>query len=259
MDPYLESPTHWSDFHYEFIATIRARLNELLPKGYVARLGEHVVLQASTQLGGSEGRTAVPDVTVTATYVARGGPAASSGEGAVATVPLQLEELELLDDVTEIFVQITRLPDLQLVAVIELMSPFNKYGEGRGDYMRKRREYRRQGVHVVELDLLRGGTRHEFSRPLPPAHYFAYITRGGSHRTEGYPWTIRDRFPTIAIPLLPPDPDVRLDLNAPFAAAYERGRYRELIDYSDSPPLPAFSQEDREWVRQTVGSDRTQS
>lgn len=44
MDPYLESPKHWSDFHYRFIAHWCEILNEHLPRRYAARVEERVRL-----------------------------------------------------------------------------------------------------------------------------------------------------------------------------------------------------------------------
>jgi hypothetical protein len=38
MDPYLEAPDIWPDFHDSLAATIRAELNARLPEPYYARL-----------------------------------------------------------------------------------------------------------------------------------------------------------------------------------------------------------------------------
>jgi hypothetical protein len=38
MDPYLEEPDLWSDFHGGMIYAIRAAITRLLPPGYVARV-----------------------------------------------------------------------------------------------------------------------------------------------------------------------------------------------------------------------------
>jgi hypothetical protein len=40
MDPYLESPDIWFDFHHSFAVEISAELNHVLPQNYYARLGE---------------------------------------------------------------------------------------------------------------------------------------------------------------------------------------------------------------------------
>jgi len=54
---------------------------------------------------------------------------------------------------------------------------------------------------------------------------------------EFYVWTLRDRLPTIPIPLKAPDVDVALDLAGVFATAYDRGRHSLLIDYAANPSL----------------------
>jgi Protein of unknown function (DUF4058) len=38
MDPWLESPHIWGDFHQAFVCGLSAYLNELLPKGYYSRI-----------------------------------------------------------------------------------------------------------------------------------------------------------------------------------------------------------------------------
>ena len=45
MDPYLEDPAFWSDFHSSFITYWRDALADLLPDNYDARLDERVVLE----------------------------------------------------------------------------------------------------------------------------------------------------------------------------------------------------------------------
>src|SRR3954451_21327086 len=45
MDPYLESPAFWQDFHSSFITYWRDALMDRLPESYEARIGEHVYLE----------------------------------------------------------------------------------------------------------------------------------------------------------------------------------------------------------------------
>src|SRR3989442_1324169 len=40
MDPFLEDPAHWPDFHNAFVARVSEDLNAALPRRYVARLDE---------------------------------------------------------------------------------------------------------------------------------------------------------------------------------------------------------------------------
>ena len=54
------------------------------------------------------------------------------------------------------------------------------------------------------------------------------------------------------VPLLPPDGDLIVDLAAPFAESYHRGRYWKLVDYALAPPPPLFAGADADWVTQTA-------
>src|SRR5262245_55213740 len=44
MNPYLEGPAHWPDFHATFITYAREALLQALPKHYTARIAERVYL-----------------------------------------------------------------------------------------------------------------------------------------------------------------------------------------------------------------------
>jgi hypothetical protein len=194
MDPYLESPAHWADFHGHFVPQLAEAINERLPDNYVARIGEHV----SVVMPVSEPPAAhsfFPDVSV---LRSTRDPASgvTSGGTAVATppAPVMMTNVESVDEHTEAYVRIVRLPHQELVTVLELISPTNKYGDGRGEYMRKRQEVLRQPVNLVELDLLRA--RVAFERPLPPGHYYSFVSRSkDTHLTGACAWTVRDHSP----------------------------------------------------------------
>ncbi len=97
----------------------------------------------------------------------------------------------------------------------------------------------RQGIHLVELDLLVGGDRIAPPYELPRADYFALVARGDRRgECQVYPWTIRDGLPAIAIPLKSGDPDAVVDLREAFEAAFERGGYGHQIDYTKAPSAP---------------------
>lgn len=254
MDPYLESPTHWSDFHPTFIQTVRAALNEALPRNYVARVEEVVSLIAPVSEVPDES-VHVPDVLVLHRLPAH--PAAPRGGSGAALLetpkPVMLEAVEFLDERTEVIIKIVRLPEQELVTVIELLSPTNKYGGGRAEYLQKRREFLRLPVNVVEFDLLRAGPKLPFRTPFPAGHYFGLVTRATDvDRTQAYGWTVRDCWPGIPIPLREPDADVPIDLGGAFDQAYTMGRYGELIDYTKPPPPPALAAADAEWVAETA-------
>src|SRR3954470_4664604 len=61
MDPYLEDPAFWSDFHATFINYWREAIADRLPDHYEARIGDRVSL--SEVLEGPEKRIG-PDVSI---------------------------------------------------------------------------------------------------------------------------------------------------------------------------------------------------
>ena len=95
----------------------------------------------------------------------------------------------------------------RVVTVIEVLSPSNKLaGPGRELYVKKQEELRAGGVNLVELDLLRTGSRVlsvPFDR-LPEGHrtpYAACVRRGWKpFEVEFYRIPLRERLPAIAHP-----------------------------------------------------------
>lgn len=97
------------------------------------------------------------------------------------------------------------------MTVIEVLSPTNKElnTKGRELYLRKQGEVLKSDVHLVEIDLLRGG---EYTLAPPRGkvierfgdrwHYLMSISRvDDPHNFCIYPRTVRERLPVIPIPL----------------------------------------------------------
>jgi len=130
MDPYLESPTHWSDFHHEYTAALRETINARLPSNYAARIGELVMVVAPAFSAQSAASGYIPDISIS--RKADSGPSGAgttidSADGGVATAqPFVLANIELIDDFTESYIEIVRVPGLEVVTVVELLSPTNK-------------------------------------------------------------------------------------------------------------------------------------
>ena len=126
----------------------------------------------------------------------------------------------------------------------------NKAGSGRVEYIEKRKEWIRQPVNVVEIDLLLGGHRLPMRGPLPTGDYYAFVSRSDRRpNCDVYAWSIRRELPAIPIPLSIPDPDVLLDLRAVFAQTYDGAPYGESINYSAPLDLPLDS-DDLAWAEQ---------
>jgi hypothetical protein len=250
MDPFLESQGFWQDFHTSLLTYCRAALNLTLPGHYAALIEERITL---VDLTGEALRGFRPDVSIVR---GDGGDAPRRESGSVATlepvaVPLARKDL---DQVRERWIEIKRLPDLSLVTVIEILSPTNKSGLGRTEYLTKRRELLDQPVHTVEIDLLLGGFRLPMGGPVPPGDYFAYVSRAEKRESSDvYAWSIRRPLPEIPIPLSAPDPDLRLDLAAVMARSYDQGRYGRLIRYASPLGLPLESG-DQDWLSAIVSS-----
>ena len=148
-------------------------------------------------------------------------------------------------------------PLIQLVTVIEILSPSNKRAghEDCVEYRRKRRDLLRSSTHLMEIDLLRGGERPPLAEPVPSAAYYVVLSREIRRPTvEVWPIQLASPLPVVPVPLLEPDPDVPMDLGAAVASVYERGAYERTIDYQSPPPPPALSVEEAAWVEQLLRS-----
>jgi len=243
MDPYLEDPGLWSDFHATFINYWREALLDCLPPNYEARIDEKVRL---VEVVPPRRKLIEPDVAVARRSPSRIPSPAPTGAATLepVTIPLVIEE----DEAHERYIEILHRPERSLVAVLELLSPSNKEEPGRSDYLAKRNALLHHPIHLVELDLLMGGRRLPLEKPLPAGDYYALVSHSDRRPDcDVYAWTVRQRLPSIPIPLLSPDPDVWIDLAAVLATAYERGRYARSIDYT-SPPLVSLDDETRRWV-----------
>jgi hypothetical protein len=217
----------------------------------VVSIEERVVIDALP-------RQRVPDLWIQKT--ARQPPPEDPPGNAVMEEPVVMELSA--DPIREPYIEILdRYHDLQVVTVLELLSPINKAaGPGRDQYLKKRGETLNSSTHLVEIDLLRDGARVcDFTSAqwsaLGAFDYLISINRspGLEHaasrtRYEFIRRSLREPLPTFGLPLVPPDPDVALDLQAALDRVYEEGSYMLRIDY-DQACLPALGSEDQQWVR----------
>jgi hypothetical protein len=246
IDPYLESQGYWQDFHATLLISFRTALEAILPRNYAAFLEERITL---VDLSAEAPRVYRPDVAIARE---NHGPRSVSGRGVLATlepvtIPLAVEEL---DEIRLRWIEVRRLPDMSLVTVIEILSPTNKSGSGRIEYVEKRNRLIRQPVNLVEIDLLLRGHRPLMGAPLPAADYFAFVSRHDRRpNCDVFAWSIRQVLPVIPIPLSGLDPDASLDLGAIFSHTFDIGPYRKVIKYAAPLELPLAS-EDRAWAEE---------
>lgn len=141
--------------------------------------------------------------------------------------------------VTDTWVEIRDQAARRLVTLIEILSPTNKRGDGRKQYLRKRNKILCSSSHLMEIDLLRRGKRVPMIEALPRGDYFVFLTRASRRpETEIWPIALESPLPTVRVPLSEPDPDVPLDLQRAFETIYELSPYGAAIDYSKPPDVP---------------------
>jgi hypothetical protein len=119
-------------------------------------------------------------------------------------------------------------------------------------YQRKQAESKQAGVHLVEIDLIRGGP-HVLDLPLeileglPRWDYLVNLVRRGGSEYQFYPLRLRDPLLRIRLPLNAGDEDATLDLQAAINLAYDIGPYPESLDYQHEPVHP-LAADDSAWA-----------
>jgi hypothetical protein len=252
MDPYLEGEL-WQEFHDTLAHQIRGQLLPLLPPKYVALLSKRYVVDRSglsifdlpTQ------RVIYSDVHV----VHSPGVRETAAPAYTAATPPAVELINPFPvEVPLLSVEIRDVAERRLVTVIEILSPVNKHGDGFREYLEKRLALLQTQTHLLEIDLLRSGQRIPLSGgELPPAPYYVFLSRFTRHPiSEVWPIGLREPLPTVPVPLLPPDPDVPLRLQAAVEACFELVGYERLLDYDQPPPPPPLNADDLTWLRARI-------
>ena len=241
MNPYIERASVWHDFHERWIPSVAEVLGaQVLPR-YFVRIDEHMYIhELSAQERRFIGRG---DILVPALMPV--GPETHTGS-AVLDAPAEVG-LPAIDTETLSFLEIRDRDNNEIVTVIELLSPSNKYpGPDREQYLAKARQVQRSWVHFVEIDLLRGGPRMPWL-DMPACEYCAVVSRHERRPRAGFwPIRLRDRLPVIPVPLRVGDADARIDLQAVLHRIYDAAGY-QLHIYS-GPPEPPLSAADAAWA-----------
>lgn len=262
MDPYLESPDIWPDFHDALASEIRTVLNHALPAPYYARLEMRpeigIVEDEDTR------RRIVPDIAVIRH------PAGASRESA-GTAVLDQPRVEIAqsfevkianEPVRHHFVEI-RDParSHKLITLIEIVGPSNKHrGADHDAYVRKQREVLDSDASLMEIDLLRAGGRLVpnvflvafLDKLEPPPAYVILINRAWQREGETayqiFPIGMREPLPCVPVPLKQGEAEAPLDLQYVFNRAYAGGPYRRgAVNYA-APPNPPLAAADAVWA-----------
>src|SRR4051812_38433339 len=114
MDPYLETPALWSDFHARLITYWSDALIDCLPSNYEARIDEKVNL---VEVSPPRRKLVEPDAAVPQREPSRVPSAAPAGVVTLEPVTLSLV---IEEETHERHIEILHRPDRPLVAVLEL-------------------------------------------------------------------------------------------------------------------------------------------
>ena len=264
MDPFLEGPDVFPDFHNRLTIYLSDALQSQLSPPYFASVNERTWIELSD-------RAIEPDVSVSriARAAARGGAIAEASPRyhvAVAETPLppraiviSLAEEQRRQPFIELFTG--RGQDRRLVTCIEILSPSNKARgrEGCRLYLQKQTEILNSDVNLVEIDLLRGGD-HITAVPRwaiegRAGHFDYHVCVWNAEPVRDpvvYPAKLQEPLPEIAVPLLPGDRAVVVDLQAVFERVYDSGPYRVAVDYAGAVPPPPLAPTEAEWVQERL-------
>jgi hypothetical protein len=248
MDPWLE--LFWEDVHQRALTYAADLLQEQLPSGLRARLQERVFVETPLE----RLREIAPDVRVVEhprlPRVRSAGVPAGDAIAVAEPVFLALDDDPVVEGEIEI---VDTRSGSRLVTAIELLSRSNKRrGAGMEKYLQKQAEVVAAGANLVEIDLLRAGTRVMLCprENIPPelrTIYQACVYRSSKPRGYYiYPVPLRARLPVIRIPLREGDDDATLDLQALIDKSYRNAGY-DFIDYT-TDPVPPLESDDAAWA-----------
>jgi len=247
MNPYLEQEDAWHDFHESFMPAVRELLNaQVLPR-YFVKIDEHVYIHELDE----ESRRLVGRADLS---VAKG----PAGERSAATGLLEAPAFvwQPSVDVERLsYLEIRDRQNRQLITVIELLSPSNKWpGGDRDQYLAKQTKLLSSKAHLVEIDLLRGGPRMPWLE-LPVCDYCAVVSRLEERPRAGiWPIQLRERLPIIPVPLRTGEPDAKLDLQQILNRIYDAAGY-EVYIYTGEPE-PPLSAQDAVWAKEFLPQPR---
>jgi hypothetical protein len=238
MDPYLEGNL-WPVVHANLASEISRQINPKLRPRYAAVTTQRVVIAAPDD---DVARSRWPDLGVVSDR-----PPPAQGGDALLDAPFEANSAEDVETPTYA-VEILDPDGHRPVTAVEILSPTNKQGHGGNEYAAQRRELLAGPAHLVEIDLLREGTRFALDRPPPPAPYYVFVSQVERRpKVRVWPIALASPLPPIPIPLDLSVPPVTLELQVALDTIHELMNYDMLVNYRQPPPGP-LSADDLAWV-----------
>ena len=256
MNPYLEHRHIWPGFHDSLAAQLLADIGPRLPARYRIDLRQRV--EVETPLGPPPDLAfMIPDALVTDEAIGQPSrPSETMGATAVATSPVEeyAIRVRMPREAKVNWLRIEAVPSQEVVTIVEILSPTNKApGRERNRYERKREVIVGSGANLVEIDLLRRWQPMPLEMPPPPSDYRILVCEGWKRPSALlYPCNVQQPIPPFALPLLPEDEPLQVDLGPIINGMHHTARYGQVTRYHEPPPEPAFAPEVAEWVAERV-------
>jgi Protein of unknown function (DUF4058) len=250
MNPYLELPALWHEFHNRLIVAISDALTPYLQPRY------YVAVETRTYLDddNSELLVGIPDaIVLSASKI----PVTQPKATAIQTRPKQIR-LPIPVEVKERYLEVREVGTHQVITVIEVLSPKNKRkGEGRTAYEKKRQRVLGSSSHLVEIDLLRENTPMPMIGVEETSDYRIVVSRATTRpMADLYEFQLREPIPNFSLPLKLDEPELAVDLQAILLGVYDRGSYQFRIDYHQPVPPPKLSMADQQWLDELLAPIR---
>jgi hypothetical protein len=241
MNPYLEQPELWLEFHSRAIVASAIAIEPQLNPNYRVAVEKRIYLSASSELLG------IPNISLVSKQSHPTPPV--SGTATLTRIEPIRVLLPRPETVEESYLEIREMPSGRVITVIELLSPKNKSaGEGRNAYETKRQQFLGSRTNLVEIDLLRSGKPMPILGATQRTDYRILVSRGSQlPQAELYAFSVRDSLPAFRVPLQPLDAEPELDLQAVLMGVYNQARFDLAIDYCQEP-RPSLKAADKEWA-----------
>ncbi|BDA68297.1 hypothetical protein RIVM261_022450 [Rivularia sp. IAM M-261] len=244
MNPYLENPAFWSEFHNLLISLISQTLNPILRPKYRVAIEQRVYQTTD----GDSLLVGVPDVAVQSHQPTN---IQETSNVAVASPPTQAVTvtIPMPETVRETYLEVRDVATKQVVTVIEVLSPKNKRaGDGRQTYNKKRLRVLGSLSNLVEIDLLRNGKPMVILQNDIQSSYRILVSRSDLRpKADLYAFNLQNPIPSFSLPLRERDSEPIFDLQNILHDLYDRVSYDLVIDYTKEP-VPALSNTDKDWL-----------
>ncbi len=245
MDPYLESPSFWAEMHNRMIVVIADDLSPKLRPHYRVAIEQRIYLSSP-----GESQPIVPDVTITQRSTIRSSTATIAQP---ITQPITIA-LALPEEVRESYLEVREISTGRVITVLKLLSPKNKRnGEGRSADERKRQQILASVTHFVEIDLFRRGQAFPLGEASLTTPYCVLVA-GGDRRSNAdlFAFSLRETMPSFPMPLANNSIEQIVPLQEIFNGVYDRAGFDLAIDYRQSIPEPALSDDDISWAKELI-------